>query len=195
MVNWTEKRLARLKLLHREGFSASAIAKKLGPAFSKAIVLRKLHVLDEARQEAARLRAARKKAKDRQLQREAREAALVVSARRTAGSPPPRSEPRKPEPPADKAIELIRIPSSAPVPKPRTGIRLFDLRAEQCRWPLGDDSPARFFCGAPTVGSTSWCEHHQRVAFTGLARPSSRPRGKSSVGQHSREPLRWVRRA
>jgi hypothetical protein len=175
MVNWTEKRVARLKLLHREGFSASVIAKKLGSAFSKAIVLRKLHVLDAAKQEAARLREARKKAKERQLQREARKAALAANIRRkTVATPSP-----KPGKPAllPGPIEIIRIPSPAPTLKPATGIRLFDLRVTHCRWPVGDDRPARLFCGAPTVGTTSWCEHHQRVVF-----------GRSRSGAKSKEP-------
>jgi len=46
VVNWTEKRLKRLKLLNKEGFSATIIAEKLGPAFTKGIVLRKLHLLE-----------------------------------------------------------------------------------------------------------------------------------------------------
>jgi hypothetical protein len=37
MVDWTETRIAKLKLLHREGLSGAAIAKKLGPAFTKGI--------------------------------------------------------------------------------------------------------------------------------------------------------------
>jgi GcrA cell cycle regulator len=186
MVNWTDKRLARLRLLHREGFSASVIARKLGPAFSKTIVLRKLRVLEEARLEAARLRTARKKAKERQLQREATKAALPVSTRRKAAPPP--SKPAK-SASSSRPLEIIRIPSSTPLLKPLTGIRLFDLRETHCRWPLGDESPARFFCGAPTAGTTS--EHHQRVVFSGLARPVSRPRGTSSVTASPwRTPLR-----
>jgi hypothetical protein len=46
MVNWTEKRIAKLKLLHKEGLSGAAIAKKLGPAFTKGIVIGKLRRLD-----------------------------------------------------------------------------------------------------------------------------------------------------
>ena len=46
VANWTEKRLKRLKLLNKEGFLATVIAAKLGPAFTKAIVLRKLHLLE-----------------------------------------------------------------------------------------------------------------------------------------------------
>ena len=55
-VNWTETRLKRLKLLHKEGFSATIIAGKLGPAFTKRIVLRKVHQLDEERLARAKVR-------------------------------------------------------------------------------------------------------------------------------------------
>ncbi|HJW78116.1 MAG: GcrA family cell cycle regulator [Microvirga sp.] len=68
-VNWTETRLKRLKLLHKEGFSATIIAGKLGPAFTKSIVLRKVHQLEEARLARAKVLAARKAAKVRLLKR------------------------------------------------------------------------------------------------------------------------------
>ena len=42
MASWTEKCVSQLKLLHKEGFSATVIAKKLGPDFSKGMVLGKL---------------------------------------------------------------------------------------------------------------------------------------------------------
>lgn len=42
MVNWTENRLKRVQALRKAGVSASVIAGKLGPAFSRGIVLRKL---------------------------------------------------------------------------------------------------------------------------------------------------------
>ena len=61
-VNWTETRLKRLKLLHKEGFSATIIAGKLGPAFTKSIVLRKVHQLEEERLARAKALAARKAA-------------------------------------------------------------------------------------------------------------------------------------
>src|SRR3954454_21516338 len=63
VANWTEKRLKRLKLLNKEGFSATVIAGKLGPAFTKAIVLRKLHVLEEQRLERAKMRGGTKASK------------------------------------------------------------------------------------------------------------------------------------
>ena len=69
-ANWTDRRLNRLKLLSKEGFSATIIAGKLGPAFTKGIVLRKLHlVLGAARPEGAKKRPARKSAKAGALSR------------------------------------------------------------------------------------------------------------------------------
>ena len=45
MPSWTEKCVSQLKLLHEEGFSATVIAKKLGPDFTKGMVLGKLRRL------------------------------------------------------------------------------------------------------------------------------------------------------
>jgi hypothetical protein len=45
MASWTEKRVERLKLLHKEGFSGTVIAKKLGPAFTKGMVAGKIRRL------------------------------------------------------------------------------------------------------------------------------------------------------
>jgi len=77
--------------------------------------------------------------------------------------------------------ELIRIVPPMPLrPKPAAlqGLSLFDLREGHCRWPLGNDRPARLFCGAPSVGTSSWCEHHQRIAFAGLGRTMQRSKGR-----------------
>ena len=48
MVDWTETRIAKLKVLHKEGLSGAAIAKKLGPAFTKGMVIGKLRRLELA---------------------------------------------------------------------------------------------------------------------------------------------------
>ena len=67
MVNWTENRLKRVKLLHKEGHSAAVIARKLGAAFSKGIILRKLREFEAQRLRRADMRAARKAAKAPEL--------------------------------------------------------------------------------------------------------------------------------
>ena len=171
VTNWTETRLKRLKLLHKEGFSATVIARKLGPAFTKSIVLRKIHQLDEERLSRTKALAARKAAKARLLKRASK---AIDAPRHTA--PAPRAR-------ASAAPQVKAEPLRPPVPppaKPATGILIFDLREGHCRWPLGNDRPARLFCGAPSVGTTSWCEHHQRIAFTGPGRTPQQSKGRRS---------------
>ena len=170
VAHWTEKRLKRLKLLNKEGFSATVIAGKLGPAFTKAIVLRKLHLLEEQRLERAKKRAGSKASKARALSRASKQAPRKATpAPRLQASPavPVKAEPIRVVPPAPPTLAVLH------------GIRLFDLRDGHCRWPLGDERPARLFCGAPSVGTTSWCEHHQRMAFSGTWRPAASTRSKA----------------
>ena len=172
VANWTEKRLKRLKLLNTEGFSATVIAGKLGPAFTKAIVLRKLHLLEEQRLERAKKRAGNKASDARALSRASKQA---KAPRKATPAPPAQASPAVPV-----KAELIRVvPPAPPTPAVLQGICLFDLREGHCRWPLGDERPARLFCGAPSVGTTSWCEHHQRMAFSGAWRPAAPARFKA----------------
>jgi hypothetical protein len=158
VVNWTENRLNRLKLLHEEGYSASAIATRLGPAFTKSIVLRKLRELDAERARQAEARARRKAAK---------EAPLPAKPVPIVAAPPPSTRASLPE----KAV-LVPDPPRSLKSGQRLGTPLLKLRQSECRWPVDDRSPPRLFCGAPTVGGSSWCEQHQRVAFTNYGRPA-----------------------
>jgi hypothetical protein len=206
MVNWTENRLNRLQLLRKEGVSATVIARKLGPAFSKGIVLRKLRELEAERVHRAEARVARKAAKERELKAAMRAAAKAARSSRASRAPvderparkarpvsPPVAEGptiRVAPPPAaeqkrtpklvaaagptessanERPLKLVSVTVSTPE-RPSSGVRLFDLRATQCRWPLDDHRPARLFCGSATVGTSSWCEHHQRIAFTGFGK-------------------------
>ncbi len=129
MVDWTELRVAKLKLLHKEGLAAAGIAKKL-----EALV----------------------------------QASSAKAHPRMPAQPPPRS-------PDPIVVPPPTLPRNLGVPEP-SGRELFELRAGQCRFPLGDDRPARLFCGAPTVGTCSWCEYHQRIVFPSLAPPKQRSR-------------------
>src|SRR5215217_4839370 len=135
MVDWTELRVAKLKLLHKEGLAAAAIAEKLGSAFTKSMVIGKIHRLG-LNKKPAKVGAAKK-------------LEALVQARAKA-------HPRMPAPPPPRSPDPIVVPPSTlprnlGVPEP-SGRELFELRAGQCRFPLGDDRPARLFCGAPTVG-------------------------------------------
>jgi hypothetical protein len=48
---------------------------------------------------------------------------------------------------------------------PFNTVSLFDHHSGQCRWIISDVWPA-VYCGAPVVGSSSWCEQHSRRVFT-----------------------------
>lgn len=71
-----------------------------------------------------------------------------------------------------RAVKLVRPrmgPMPAPVipdhePEPRM-VALMDLRAGDCRYPLGDPRDAAFgFCGHPTE-SSSYCPFHRQLAY------------------------------
>ena len=159
MVDWTEKRIAKLKLLHKEGLSGAAIAKKLGPAFTKGMVIGKLR----------RLELASKAAKTSQTKK----ATTAIRDTSSKGGPAQNSALS----PSKRAAAIIFPASHARPPTleaPAEGCELVDLRSGQCRFPLGDDRPARFFCGAATVDTSSWCEYHVRVVFPSFARSEQR---------------------
>ncbi len=45
-------------------------------------------------------------------------------------------------------------------------VRLWDLRTNSCRWPLGGMwEHAEFFCGEPSVPGGSWCKEHRKQVF------------------------------
>jgi hypothetical protein len=56
--------------------------------------------------------------------------------------------------------------------KIRIALKLFDLKAGQCRFPTGEDESVRF-CGQPIIeaGQGSYCADHYRLCYA-----SSRPR-------------------
>lgn len=44
-------------------------------------------------------------------------------------------------------------------------VTLIDLKANQCRWPIGDPKKSEFcFCGA-TAQKQPYCEEHRRIAY------------------------------
>jgi GcrA cell cycle regulator len=179
MVSWTEKRVERLKLLHKEGHSGTVIARKLGPAFTKGMVAGKIHRLGLTTKPA-------KKGPARELK--------SLAARKPA--PHSKAHPTKSRPvstpPAPAPIMVARPLTRAPAPVPSAeatrGIRLYDLREGHCRWPVGEEKPAKFFCGGPALPSKSWCEHHYRMAYGhGPTTRTECPKGSSGLLRAPRE--------
>jgi len=55
-----------------------------------------------------------------------------------------------PPPPPPPAIEGMRA------------VRLEDLEAQECRFPVGEEKSIQLFCGAP---GHPWCAHHRAIVY------------------------------
>ena len=59
----------------------------------------------------------------------------------------------------------------APQQDNRQGIPLTDLKANQCRWPLGDPQDESFgFCGCPALPGLPYCMEHAQIAYQAATR-------------------------
>ncbi|MCB9982725.1 MAG: gcrA cell cycle regulator family protein [Rhodospirillales bacterium] len=53
----------------------------------------------------------------------------------------------------------------------RQGVPLVDLKANQCRWPLGDPREESFgFCGCKNIAGLPYCSEHAKVAYQAATR-------------------------
>jgi hypothetical protein len=50
-------------------------------------------------------------------------------------------------------------------PSPRHHIPLLEARAFQCRFIVSEDTREAVCCGAPTSGTSSWCEWHRQLVY------------------------------
>jgi len=78
---------------------------------------------------------------------------------------------KAPEPQALEPIKPIAAPVIPPDPKDKT---IIDLKARECRWPLGDPmAKPEFFCGCRTTSEKNpYCEEHSKQAFYTWNKPS-----------------------
>jgi hypothetical protein len=69
--------------------------------------------------------------------------------------------------------------------QPSQGVRLWDLKANSCRWALGGPwDRVEVFCGEPTAVGCPWCaEHRERVYDRAPLRALKKPRS----AQYSKE--------
>ena len=63
---------------------------------------------------------------------------------------------------------LKEIPSSA-IAEPENPTLMGDLKEDQCKFPLGEDSPTKYFCGrkqwkVPRKSSEYYCMYHVYIA-------------------------------
>jgi hypothetical protein len=66
-------------------------------------------------------------------------------------------------------------------------IGLLDLKSTDCRWPLNGrcDHGLVMYCGEPCAHrNSSYCQHHQSIAYTGYVRRVPKPKPAETTGLH-----------
>lgn len=171
-IAWNENDLWVLQSMWAEGRTSKAIADRLG--CTRNAVLGKVHRLGLARNPGSspkrvrELTPAERQAIDarREAERqEARELATLRPAPRPKPSPPATGGNVQPihPPPQQTAPPVQPAPRQGRPAGPRT---LFQLRADDCRYPLGEArEPATLFCGEPRDGTRVYCAHHCAIAY------------------------------
>lgn len=155
---WTQERSDLLIRLWQAGVSARQVALQIG--VTKSAVMGRLHRLGVKRGElgtAEARKAAREATQARAAERESARQRALASARVAAKAA------------AEQAMTL-RCAALADLWSRPGGVRLEDVRAGQCRWPLADvpDGVAVRFCG-DDVAKGAYCATHHAVAY----RPAS----------------------
>lgn len=147
LTEWTETRIAQLRHLWADGWSASHIAQQIGGTTRNAVI-GKVHRLGlPGRKPRMRMRSRRSR------------------VRRTLRSwPPMRCDVRPVTPMAKLPPEPVSL-----------GLPLEDLTECTCHWPHGDPlKDFGGFCGHPVVPGSSYCAHHHGRAFVVRDQQASR---------------------
>lgn len=139
---WTEQRIADLKKLYVDGFSASKIAAELGNGLTRNAVIGKIHRLGlDGRPRPPR--------KPRIVRPRTRHVATSLLAAAALGRSPGYVEP---------VIDIV-----IPVEQRRSLVELTD---KTCRWPIGDPGKEDFyFCGGHPHSDKPYCAYHCRIAY------------------------------
>jgi len=163
--NWTDERIAALKRLWSEGYSASRIAALLG-GISRSAVIGKVHRLNLS---------------ERRDSPNARRSAHLRRPRKRVLTPR-----RVIQAPTSRFAQYLAAASTAELPPPRSadtvGVTFAQIDADRphqhCRWPVGDPKHPGFgFCGCAPVAGLPYCEAHARRAYT-----APEPFRKTSLG-------------
>jgi len=159
-ISWTDERVELLKKLWSDGLSASQIATELGNVTRNAVIgkVHRLGLSGRAKDKAAAAQRPRKAARSPSAP------VAIPPQNRTNVIMAPVPRPLViHEEPAVPAEDDLGIPVSERV-------TIMELRESMCRWPMGDPTKAEFrFCGARSVSSLPYCDHHARVAYQPVA--------------------------
>lgn len=159
--NWTDAALEKLRELWvREDYTASTIARILD---QKGFLSRNAVIGKAARLKLptplARQRSGRNSligAKPPASKRAKLHKKYLPSKYNPLGKSPPQSRPQ-PSLPADPP----------PAPQAEAAVRLEQLSACACKWPLAEAAP-QWYCGAPRAERGPYCPYHAAVASAGI---------------------------
>ena len=157
-MSWTDERVAELKRLWSDGYSASQIAHRLGGGISRSSVIGKVHRLKLFRADQKRLveRQGLVNKRIRKTQGKLWGQSSPAAAKKRAAEPVP--EPYIEKPTADTATRT-----------------LVTLGRDECKWPIGDPKAATFgFCGCKAIPGKPYCEGHDKRAYQPVALASKR---------------------
>lgn len=178
-IVWSDARIARLKQLWTEGYSAGRIAVLLG-GISRSAVIGKVHRLGLSERKGS------------------------ANSRRTAHLRPARKRVLRPRMALIKrrspfaehlaAVQASRVEAPIVSANDIARVTLAQLDADRphqhCRWPVGDpEQPGFGYCGCEPVAGLAYCEAHARRAYTAPA-----PLQKTSIGYTYKTRVNSVRR-
>lgn len=164
-AGWTDDRIELLKVLWREGKSASESARILGGGVTRNGVISKVHRLKlETRAKPVTVAAVKPTGGNGSA---GKHRGLVGAARRArngnAGQPKAAAIQHRLTMAEAKPPKAMPVPKGLPEMADR--LRLSDIDAHRCKFCDGDPlTPDHSFCGQPVKPGTSWCsDHHARV--------------------------------
>jgi len=140
---WPEERIARMKNLWEQGWSAGEVAAELGNGVTRNAVIGRVHRMGLVRNKKSE-----------------------PPPKRPPPAPTPRA-PRVTEPRPDLGIEIDAIADTKPDTSP-FACTIAELEPGMCRFVLGAVTNAEY-CGAPVIRG-SWCPAHYRRVYWSSAR-------------------------
>ena len=161
---WTDARVARLKELWSEGYTASQIADDLGSVITRNAVMGQIHRLKLGGKGGSRC-------KDAPLKAPSKDPKPRVSKPRRPSNPPTMGRRN----PSNDIVARLKIAATEPglparleEPAIGSGIPFMALRNDTCRWPFGNPLSSDFyFCGVTEANLKDrrpYCPFHTRKA-------------------------------
>lgn len=159
-MNWTEERVALLRKLWTEDFSASRIAAELG-GVSRSAVIGKIHRLGlcgRGKPTWSTKRQPRPRVPPSQRQ---------VCRTASIGNTALKMRPELFEEPQPQPSDSIVVPIARK-------LTIEKLTEHTCKWPIGEPGHQEFhFCGHDSLEAMPYCQYHARLAYRGYGSRSA----------------------